>query len=207
MTEQEKSTEEVIFEAAQTVFVQKGFDGARMQEIAEVAGINKALLHYYYRTKEKLFNAIFERVILHFIPKILDFIESDKSVLEKVEFFVHTYIDVLLRNPFIPHFVINEINRNPAHITELLGRHIIKTEAFRKFAVLLKDEAQKGTIRFIEPEQLVVNMLALCVFPFVARPIIQGVFFDNDKKKVQDFLESRKKEVADFIIHSIKIEK
>src|ERR1039457_636211 len=146
MTEQEKSTEEIIFEAAQTVFVQKGFDGARMQEIAETAGINKALLHYYYRTKEKLFNAIFERVISHFIPKVLDFIESDKTVLEKIEFFVHTYIDVILSNPFIPHFVINEINRNPAHIAEMLGKHIIKTEALSKFSILLKEEAGKGTI-------------------------------------------------------------
>src|SRR5208283_4719482 len=111
----EKSTEEVIFDAARTVFIEKGFEGARMQEIALVAGINKALLHYYYRTKEKLFNAIFERVFSQFIPKVIEFMESDTGVLDKLSFFIETYIDVLLHNPFIPQFVINEINRNPAH--------------------------------------------------------------------------------------------
>lgn len=207
MAGQERTTEEVIFDAAQIVFVEKGFDGARMQEIASMAGINKALLHYYYRTKEKLFNAIFEAVISKFVPKVLDYIESDKSILEKIDFFIHSYIDILLRNPFIPHFVINEINRNPSHIAEMLGKHIIGTDAFGKFSVLLKNEAHKGNIRSIEPEQLMVNMLSLCIFPFVARPIIQGVFFNNDKKKLQIFLESRKQEVSDFIIHSIKIVK
>ncbi len=205
MTEQEKSTEEVIFEAARNVFIEKGFDGARMQEIALVAGINKALLHYYYRTKEKLFNAIFERVFSQFIPKVLDFIESDKSLTEKIEFFIYTYIDVLIQNPFIPHFVINEINRNPYHITELMNKHIIKTDAFGNFSNMLKEEADKGNIRTVDPIQFMVNMLALCIFPFVARPIIQGVFFGNDKKKFKVFIESRKSVVKEFIFNSILI--
>ncbi len=205
MTEHEKSTEEIIFDAARKVFIEKGFDGARMQEIALVAGINKALLHYYYRTKEKLFNAIFERVFSQFIPKVLVFIESDKSITEKIEFFIYTYIDVLLKNPFIPQFVINELNRNPAHITEMLSKHIIGTDAFNKFSILLTNEIRKGSVRIVEPAQLMVNILALCIFPFVARPIIQGVFFDNDKIKFQAFLDLRKKEVTDFIFHSILI--
>lgn len=203
MTELEKSTEEIIFEAARTVFIEKGFEGARMQEIAEVADINKALLHYYYRTKEKLFNAIFERVFSQFIPKVLDFIESDKPILEKIEFFIHTYINVLLHNPFIPNFVINELNRNPAHITEMLEKHIIKSDAFGKFSALLHEDIRKGNIRAIEPEQLLVNMLALCIFPFIARPIIKGIFFNDDKIKFQEFLEGRKKEVTSFIINSL----
>ena len=209
MTEQEKSTEEIIFDAANKVFLQKGFTGARMQEIAEEAGINKALLHYYFRTKEKLFKAIFERVFSHFMPKIVTFMSSDAPLLEKIEFFVHSYIDFIIRNPYIPGFVINEINRNPDNITEMLGHvsGMTKNDAFGKFTELVKHEVEIGNIRQIEPEQLIVNMIGLCIFPFVARPIIQGIIFNGDKKKYKQFLESRKNEVTGFIINSIKIEK
>lgn len=207
MTEQEKSTEEVIFNAAQDVFIEKGFDGARMQEIAEKAGINKALLHYYYRTKEKLFKAIFERVFSLFIPKIMAFIDSDIPLFEKIELFVHTYIDFILKNPYVPNFIINELNRNPDNIAEILGGVIDKIDAFRKLSALLKQEVEKGVIRPIEPEQLMVNMIGLCIFPIITRPIIQGIVFRGDKKRYKEFLHSRKKEVTDFIINSIKIEK
>ena len=90
MTEQERSTEEVIFDAAQKVFIEKGFNGARMEEIAKEASINKSLLHYYYRTKDKLFKAIFERVFKSFMPNVLTFWESDLPFFTKIERFVDT---------------------------------------------------------------------------------------------------------------------
>lgn len=207
MTEHEKSTEETIFIAAQQVFIQKGFDGARMQEIATIAGINKALLHYYYRTKEKLFAAIFDRIIGNVIPRIITFLNSDTPIIEKIEFFVNTYIDLLLRNPFIPQFILNEINRDPDRIAQLLSNHISKNNAFEKFSALVDEEVKNGNIHPITAEQLIVNMLSMCIFPFVARPIIQGVFFNNDKSQYLEFIESRKKEVTSFIIRAIKIEK
>lgn len=206
MAHDDKNTEEKIFEAAQEVFVQKGFDGTRMQDIAEKAGLNKALLHYYYRTKEKLFNAILVKVFNHFIPKVFSFLESDASVFEKIEFFVHTYIDVIQKNPYIPNFVLHELNRDPDNLARLLGdvTGVTERNAFQKIGVLINQEVEKGTIRPIAPEQLIVNMIGLCIFPFVARPIIQGVIFGNDKKRYQEFIESRKKEVSAFIIQSIK---
>lgn len=209
MTEQEKSTEEIIFDAAQKVFIEKGFNGARMEEIAREASINKALLHYYYRTKEKLFKAIFARVFKSFIPKVFSFLDADLPIFTKIEMFVEIYIDLIMKNPFIPNFIIGEINRNPDNIAETLGNAtgITENDAFGKFSELIRKEVQKGTIRPIEPEQLIVNTIGLCVFPFVARPIIQGIIFKNDKKRYQEFLMSRKKDVVDFIVNSIKIEK
>lgn len=209
MTEQEKSTEEVIFEAAQKVFIEKGFNGTRMEEIARVASINKALLHYYYRTKEKLFKAIFERVFRSFMPQTISFLESDLPLFAKIEKFVDSYVDFILKNPFIPNFIIGEINRNPENIAEMLGNAtgIVKNDVFVKFSAMIRMEIEKGTIRPIDPEQLIVNILGLCIFPFVARPIIQGIVFKGDKASYQSFLESRKKEVAHFVINSIKAEK
>ena len=84
MSEQELSTEKTILEAAKKVFLDKGFDGARMQEIADEAGINKALLHYYFRSKDKLFDAIFEEAFKQFLPNISDIMVSDISIEEKV---------------------------------------------------------------------------------------------------------------------------
>jgi AcrR family transcriptional regulator len=203
---QEKNTEEIIFEAAQQVFIQKGFDGARMQEIAEKAGINKALLHYYYRTKEKLFHTILEKVLTTLLPKVLDFIESDISFEEKIRFFVKTYMEILFKNPYIPNFILNELNRNPEGAAELLKKSLglDKINVFGRFSAVIQKEIDEGHIRPIQPEQLMVNMISLCVFPIVARPIIQGVIFENDKKRYNDFLESRKTEVSNFIIQSIK---
>jgi len=206
MAAKEKSTENVIFEAAKEVFTAKGFDGARMQEIAEKAGINKALLHYYYRTKEKLFDAIFEKVFGDFIPKITGMLETDAPLVEKVEFFIEHYIDFIMRNPQIPSFIIHELNRHPQRVVDLIGNKtgIVKNNAFGKFAEIVKYEIKKGNIKPIDPEQLIVNVIGLCIFPFIAKPILMGVIFKNDKKKYKEFLESRKKEVAAFIINSIK---
>jgi TetR/AcrR family transcriptional regulator len=209
MSEQSKPTEEIIFDAAQKVFIEKGFNGARMEEIAKEAGINKALLHYYYRTKEKLFSAIFAKVFNHFVPRIVTFIESDATLFDKIKFFVDMYMDLIFKNPYIPNFIISEINRDPDNITKLIGTIVGEkpNNAFDKFSAIIKIEVEKGNIRPIAPEQFIVNTIGLCIFPFIARPIIQAIIFKNDKKNYQLFLENRKKEVAEFIINSIKIEK
>ena len=161
MTDQEKNTEEQIFEAAHKVFTQKGFDGARMQEIAEEAGLNKALLHYYYRTKEKLFDAILKQVFKNFFPKVFSFMGSDIPISDKIGQFVDKYIDLIQGNPFIPNFIIGELNRNPERIVELLGHQsgLIESGAFKMFSKQVEDEVNKGTIRPIKPEHLISTCL------------------------------------------------
>jgi AcrR family transcriptional regulator len=206
MSEQDKSTEELIFDAAQKVFVEKGFNGARMEEIAKEAKINKSLLHYYYRTKEKLFGAIFGKVLNLFMPKVITFIESDAPLFEKLEFFVQSYIDLIKKNPYIPNFILNELNRNPEHVGAMLAEAtgILKHNAFERFSIQIQKEIEKGTIKPIKPDQLIVNIIGLCIFPFIAKPILLTIIFGNDKNKYNEFIESRKEEVTKFIINSIK---
>jgi len=208
MIEQAKDTETKILDAAKEVFQHKGLTGARMQEIADQAGINKALLHYYYRTKDKLFEKVFELAFSVFIPKIRDIVLStDKSVFEKINFFVDNYIDLLNKHPYIPGFVINELNRNPQILVQVFEKNVQFKEMnlFEKFDAQLKDEAKKGIIRPIDARNLMTNVIGLCIFPIVARPIIQGIMFDNNKKNYDIFLEQRKKMVIDFIINAIKV--
>ena len=201
MTEENQGTEERIFEAAKNVFVKKGLNNSRMQEIAQEAGMNKALLHYYYRSKEKLFEAVFNSIMKRVIPPIAEMLEKKIPLFEKIEFIVDRYINSLISNPQIPVFFIQEIQRNPQRIVEIIKKYGLRPEVFFQ---QIEDEIKTGNIIDIKPQQLIVNLLSMCVFPFAARPVVQGMIFDNDKKKYDQFLIERKKEVSKFIINSIR---
>ncbi|MCD4834691.1 MAG: TetR/AcrR family transcriptional regulator [Bacteroidales bacterium] len=206
MVDQQKDTEQKIMDAAKEVFQQKGMTGARMQEIADKAGINKALLHYYYRTKEKLFDKVFEIAFSIFIPRMQEIMLSEKPVFEKIEFFIENYMDLLTKHPYIPIFVINELNRNPQILVNIFEKNIdIKeNKLFEKIDAQIQAEVQKGIIKPIDTRNLMTNVIGLIVFPIAARPIIQGIMFENDKKQYDAFLKQRKDFVKDFIINSIK---
>jgi AcrR family transcriptional regulator len=205
MTQLEKNTEEKIFETAKEVFTEKGYEGARMEEISQKAGINKALLHYYYRTKEKLFDAIFDKVMGEFFSNAILMMGSDAPLFSKIEMFVDAYITLISKNPHIPNFIINELNRNPERLLTIFkSTPIVKDNVFGKFAIVVEDEIKKGTIDPIEPTHLIINILGLSLFPIIGRPILQGILFKNDKKRYNEFLESRKKEVAKFVINAIR---
>ena len=115
------SAEEKILAAAQKVFMTKGMAGARMQDIANEAGINKALLHYYFTDKDKLFEVVFLAEAQKFFPKINAIFNSDIPLFGKIENFVTEYIDEMQENPFLPWFVMNEINRDPDHFMYKFG--------------------------------------------------------------------------------------
>ena len=108
----DKNTEERILKAARTVFIEKGYYGARMQEIADKAEINKAMLHYYFRDKEKLFYRIFEKVFQEFFPMITDIIDSEKKIEYKIREICNNYVSLFQKNPYIPLFILSEISRN-----------------------------------------------------------------------------------------------
>ena len=201
MTTKDKTTEEKILEAAHEVFIQKGMDGARTQEIAAKAGINKALLHYYYRTKDMLFLAVFKKVIAHLIPTITDIFNSDRKFSEKIEVFVGRYMSLIMKNPFLPGFVLHEINRNPDKLVNVMKEGGVNPLMFIN---MVNKAIDNGEIRTIEPRQLIINILALCLFPVVARPLMQRIFFDNNSKEYSLFLNERTMEITDFVLKSIQ---
>ena len=194
-------TENRILQAAKKVFIRNGMSGSRMQNIANEAGINKALLHYYFRSKEKLFDAVFRYAFFKFVPKVEKILNSEKSLFEKIEIIADQYITALMKNQFIPLFVLHEINRNPKRLYELMQQVGLNPSVL---AEQIQQEIKNGKIINVSPVQLIVNLLALCVFPVAARPLLQRVFFENNQKLYKQFLESRKKEVPQFVINSIK---
>ncbi len=198
----EKSTEEKILTAAKKVFVIKGMAGARMQDIADEAGINKALLHYYFRNKEKLFEVIFLEAAQKMFPKINSIFESDMPLFEKIENFCEEYITIMSENPYLPLFVLNEINKDPEHF---LGKIWNKQKFPRpqKFLEQIEKEAKKGTIKRISPLHLLINLISMCIFPFVGKTMIQ--FINGlDELQFRNIMIQRKKEIPKFIIDSIK---
>jgi len=194
------NTEEKILLAAQEVFIQKGMDGARMQEIADHANINKALLHYYFRTKQKLFEAIFKKVFSKIFPNLMELVHSDQPFEEKLGNFIEKYVDLLQRNPFLPTFILKEMNRDP----EVLA-HIIKSSGVvpANIFAMLEREMDLGNIRRMDPRDLMVNVLGLSIFPVAAGPLLNIMFFDNDKNEYERFIQHRKKSVKTFILNSI----
>lgn len=197
----DKSTEDKILEAAKQVFMEKGLDGARMQDIADKAGINKALLHYYFRSKDKLFDVIFMEEARKFMPKVVDILVSaELTLFEKIEKFVAQYIDTLMQNPLLPIFILSEISRNPNEtLSKIFGNQRPPLDKVEEHVAKL---VKKGVIKPIKGEQLMINMVSLCIFPFLARPMVQWVTRKNDREFLQ-WMEQRKKEVAKFIIDSI----
>lgn len=203
MTEIKKdNTEEKILNAAQNVFIQKGMDGARMQEIADEAGINKALLHYYFRTKQKLFEAIFKKVFSNILPNLMDMVHSDLPIEEKLGIFIENYIDLLMKNPYLPNFILKEIHRDPGFLASILKRNGMKP---KEVFALFEKEMEAGKIRIMDPRDLLVNILGLSIFPIAAQPLLNIVFFENDKKAYHEFLLKRKESVKAFILNSILV--
>jgi TetR/AcrR family transcriptional regulator len=196
-------TEEKILAAAKEIFIQKGYAAARMQEIADKAGINKGLLHYYFKNKNKLFSAIFMEAFHQFAPRINKIFESDLPLFEKIESFVDEYMDVLLQNPNIPLFVIHEMNQKPEEFISNIMSSKDRPNPM-KLIVQIQSEVQKGRIREINPLQLVMNMISMCVFPLVASPLFKNLL-QMDQSTYSQFMQLRKKEVSSFIIESIKI--
>ena len=200
-TEKKETTEQQILDAAKTVFQTKGMEGARMQEIADAAGINKAMLHYYYRSKEMLFEAVFKSAFLLLAPQLNAILNDDSTIEEKIKNFSFNYVSFMMKHPYLPNFIIQELNRNEDFILKL--KENTGFPNLEKFKAKIDSEINQGILNPIEADQLFVNIIALNIFPFLGKPLIKA-FADKDDKAFKEFIESRKTEVANFIINSIK---
>ena len=201
-------TERRILDAARTVFIKRGTSGARMQEIAEEAAVNQALLHYYFRSKERLSEAVFAETAGRMIPAILGILGSETSIDEKIDRVVETYIDTMSRSPFLPGYIISELHHHPERIPKLIGsvtgRSLSATisPVLEKLDKQLASEARKKRIRRISAQQFLVNLLSLCVFPFAARPMLRAAF-DLDDDGFARMMALRRKELPQFIRHAL----
>ncbi|QFZ55732.1 TetR/AcrR family transcriptional regulator [Oceanihabitans sp. IOP_32] len=197
----DENTEGQILDAAKDVFQAKGMAGARMQEIADKAGINKAMLHYYYRSKQLLFEAVFKSAFSLLAPQLNAILNDDSSIEDKIKSFTSNYISFIIKHPYLPNFIIQELNRNPEFILKLTEKKGFPN--LEKFKIQIDNDVKNGLIKPISAEQLFINILALNIFPFLAKPLIMALTKTDDKNYKQ-LMEDRKTEVSSFIINSIK---
>ena len=198
-----ENTEEKILDAARSVFLVKGFDGARMQEIADSAQINKGLLHYYFKSKDALFGKVFGIAFSMMMKRFGEILNADLPLFEKIENFCEMYISTISKNSYLPRFVINEMSKHPTSFIERIKSNF-PFHDFVGFESQIEAEVKAGNIRPIDPRHLIVNMLGMSVFPILAKPMIQMIM-QMSEAEYKKFVEERKTEVASFIIHSIKI--
>lgn len=205
----DRDTEQRILDAAHTVFVRRGTAGARMQEIALEAGVNKALLHYYFRNKNRLAEAVFRRVATGLFARAGAILGGDDDLETKVRLIIGVYIDQLSRTPYVPGYVIGELTQHPDRAHQLL-------DAVRQFrddahapdfiaalARQLRSESRRGAIRPIRVEQFIVNLVSLCIFPFAARPLI-GTMLQLDERGFARFVEERKRTLPTFFLNALR---
>ncbi|HHB78876.1 MAG TPA: TetR/AcrR family transcriptional regulator [Saprospiraceae bacterium] len=193
-----KDTKNIILLAAKDVFTQKGFAGARMQEIADKAGINKGLLHYYFKSKNALFNAVFFEIFDAVSPELNDILSSKETdVLTKVSLFVDRYMNLLLQNPFFISHIVCELNRAPNKLIS----GILRSDKIPNpipFLVQLQQEAQEGKIKQTDPFQLMISIVSLCAFPFVGRPVME-IILDIQTPDFLQLMTKRKEWIKQFI--------
>jgi len=202
MTEKDKHTEEKIFESATEVFIEKGMDGARMKEIAEHAGINKSLLHYYYRTKDHLFNAVFEMIVGQMFKKFAPILDENLSLEDKIRFFFKEHITFLEKNPRLPGFLINELHRNPTRIKRLI-QGIDINKLWSTLEEQHKEELTRYNITRETIPQLMTSIAAMSAFPFIAKPIVASIM-EKMGYDFNEYIEERKEYAAEFVIKAMK---
>lgn len=195
------NTQEKILDAARKVFVTKGMDGARMQEIADEAGINKALLHYYFRTKQQLFDAIFEESMGKLVPNMMEIFKQKSNFREKIEAIVEAYDSVIRKNPFLPQFVIREINRDPDQLAGAIRSRGFDSNTLNGF---LDEDIKNGVIAPITMPHLFANLVGMMMIPYAGRPLLQQNLFNNNAEEYDKFLLERRQVVTQFILHALQ---
>ncbi|MBD0850130.1 TetR/AcrR family transcriptional regulator [Maribacter arenosus] len=198
----DSSTEETILNAAITIFQKKGMAGARMQEIADEANINKAMLHYYFRNKQQLFEAVFMQAFQKLAPQLNLIFASGIGVNEKIRQFTASYIDFILDNPYLPNFIVQELNNNPEFVLKFMS-HKGKPDP-TPFLRQIEQEINAGNIKKIPPKQLLLNLLSLTIFPFVGEIMIKVLMGISDLE-FKRMMEERKTLIAEQFINSISM--
>lgn len=204
MTEKQKATEEQIFEAASRIFQRDGYAGARMQQIADEANINKSMLHYYYRSKDKLFRAVFQKQLIRFFPTIFEVLGAELTLDKKVPRLIDAYYNFLQDNPTVVQFIIQEMNNHPEEFKRFMKEKDIHPP--KSFGEQIRKEVEEGNMDPVEPRQLLISIVGLILFPFIAQMMVKTVFGLEEQEYLK-FLKDRKWFLTDFILNAINYKK
>ncbi len=198
-------TEQKILDAAAEIFLEKGMDGARMQDIADKAGINKAGLHYYFRSKDKLYEQVVLSKVGPFLQKIVQTFSKEMGIKEFLSIFIDNYIDNFSQHPQIGMFVIWEIRQGGENFFRLFLENF-KGPVNEENIIIkkIRQAIQNNEIRPLDPVHLALNIIGMCIYPFIAAPVIEKIF-QGVKINNKEFIEGRKREIKDLIWEGIRV--
>lgn len=172
--------ERQIIETAQQLFIEKGFAGTSMSDIAATVGINRPTLHYYFRTKDKMFKAVFDSIVISLMPKIHDIIKLDIPFVDRMGMVLDEYIELFTKEPYLPKFICGEIQRDVNHLLE-----VAKELQFEAALSLVKDtllaEMEAGKIKKVPLPMVFLTFYSLLTYPFLVRNLITTLFLDNEE--------------------------
>ena len=193
------STEEKIISAARKLFTQKGYDATKTRDIAKEAGINLALLNYYFRSKEKLFEMIMKENMGKFMEVISSIVNNEETTIEKkIEALVNNYIDMLMLFPDMPLFVMNHLRHDSERLEmrqRFMGSHFMKQ---------IQNAMKSGEIAPMNPMNIMLNIVGLTIFPFVARHMFQNKGGINPEE-FSVLMQERKKLIPKWIAAMLKV--
>ena len=200
MKKEYSETEIKIKTAAKSLFLRKGYSATTTRDISKESDINLALLNYYFTSKKKLFEIIMLETFYDFISKMVEVYNDEKSTLEeKLKLTSSKYIDMIIAEPHLPTFVVNELKNNPSSILKILKGQIMESKLVDQY----NDGVKKGVYKKIDPIHFVTNILSLIVFPFISSPIIIKMKKFN-RKEFNDMMHERKKLIPQWILKMIK---
>jgi TetR/AcrR family transcriptional regulator len=198
----DQETRERILDAADRVFIRKGTASGRTQEIADEAGVNKALVHYYFGTKAALADAVFMRALGLLVPRIFGILaDPARSIEQKVPAIVKEQIDFHSARPYLAGYMVAELHAHPDRVSRMMAAHgPIPLEVLRR---QLQEGARAGKLRRISPEQFVANMMGLLIFPFAVRAALCQLL-ELDAARWRAFLEERRRILPDFVMAGLR---
>lgn len=202
----EQNVEDKIIDAARHLFYEKGYSGTKMRNIANKADVNLALLHYYFRTKDKIFEIVFNEAFSMLFSKLDKALSKGTDIFDKIRLMVKCYVDVAAKNPQLPLFIINEISINPKLVMSVVGKHKTANGSTTNLEIFFKEieeASDQQKIKPVKPIVLFIDILSLSLFPFVAKDLLMSTLH-TDKKAFNQILKGRAEHISCNIINSLK---
>jgi AcrR family transcriptional regulator len=186
-----------IINAAYNIILRRGIDVTTMGQIADEAGISRTSLNYYFKDKNQLYLKVIDNLENKIIPGISRIVfDENLSLLEKVDMFIDEYIELIKQNPMVPPFILEEVRRNPNLMETFIKRRNL---IFEKLSEQIDQEVAQGKINPIQLSDLFVNVMALCAFPVLSKPLLMNFFFNGEEAKLLEFMNLRGEEVKKII--------
>jgi AcrR family transcriptional regulator len=198
----ENETKERILEVSRALFIEKGFNGTSIRDIAAEADVNVALINYYYRSKQDLFEIIFDESANILLNKIFSIIKSDTSFYDLLSTWLSSYYEMLMQNSQLPIFVLNEVHQRPQHLLGLIT-HRNPSDIIDVITNRINEEIDKGTIKNVSVNNLILSIISLCVFPYILGGILKLASGD-ESQEYHKLLDNHKNYAIKFITNAIK---